>query len=129
MQRRVSFLVVALMLSSAAEASPLVGTWGGDRMILAATASGARVKTDCAAGAISGPIELHRDGTFEAMGSFERYRGGPQRADEDVQVPGASYSGKLDSGTLTLNITTTADRVRHQFVLRRGAAVKLVRCL
>lgn len=122
------FTMVATTNAGAAPA-PLQGQWAGDRMQLVIDAQGGRIETDCASGRINGPIVVAADGRFTMPGSFETHRPGPQRADEAVALPAASYTGELRDGLLTLSITPAGASAAQVYTLQAGARVKLVRCL
>ena len=132
----IQFAILGVLLMTAPLASGvpseggIEGTWGGDRLRLVVDAKGAgRVELDCAGGAITGPLVLSEKGTFVAAGTFEQYRSGPQRADEAAAVAKARYEGNVDGGTMTLSILPEGAAKPQVFKLRKGAAVKLVRCL
>ncbi len=104
--------------------------WGGDRLNLVIDGKGAaQVELDCASGAIAGPIVLSEKRNFTAAGTFEQYRSGPQRADESAAVTKARYEGTVEGTTMTLSIWPEGAAKPQVFKLRKGAAVKLVRCL
>jgi len=122
--------MTAPLASAVASEGGIEGTWGGDRLRLVVDAKGAgRVELDCAGGAIIGPLVLSEKGAFAAAGTFEQYRGGPQRADEAAAVTKARYEGTVEGGTMTLSIWPEGAAKPQVFKLRKGAAVKLVRCL
>lgn len=108
---------------------PLEGQWGGDRIRLVIDSTSGRVETDCASGTISGPIKLGADGKFVASGTFEQFRGGPQRADEAAAPASARYSGEVKQDAMQLSIIPEGESGAQVYNLRKGAAVKLVRCL
>ena len=108
---------------------PLEGQWGGDRLQLVIESNSGRVETDCASGTIDGPIKLSADGRFVASGTFEQYRAGPQRADEAAAPANARYSGEVKQEAMKLSILPVGASAAQVFNLRKGAAVKLVRCL
>lgn len=107
----------------------LEGKWGGDRLRLVVDVAGATVETDCATGRIAGPITLSDDGSFLATGTFEEHRGGAQRADSPASSPNARYRGQVEGDVLTLSILPAGASTAQTFKIRKGAAVKLVRCL
>lgn len=122
-------LMVAPLAMGVPAAGSIEGAWGGDRLRLVVDAQGAgRVELDCASGAIVGPILLSEKGNFAAAGTFEQYRSGPQRADEAAAVTKARYEGAVEGGAMTLSIWPEGAAKPQVFKLRKGAAVKLVRC-
>lgn len=123
-------LAMTVQIASAGSpAEPLEGQWGGDRIRLVIDSNNGRIETDCASGTIGGPIKLGADGKFVASGTFEQYRGGPQRADEAAAPANARYSGEVEQDAMKLSILPVGASAAQVFNLRKGAAVKLVRCL
>jgi hypothetical protein len=123
-------LMTAPLVSAVHSDGAIEGTWGGDRLRLVVDAKGAgRVELDCASGAIAGPLMLNEKGAFAAAGTFEQYRAGPQRADEAAAAKNARYEGTVEGETMTLSIWPEGAAKPQIFKLRKGAAVKLVRCL
>ena len=120
----------ATLALGAPAAGAIEGAWGGERLRLVVDAKGSgRVELECAAGAIAGPLVLREKGTFTAPGTFEQFRSGPQRADEAAAVTKARYEGSVEDGTMTLSIWPEGASKPQVFKLRKGVAVKLVRCL
>lgn len=117
------------MAAQVASAPPLEGQWGGDRLLLVIDASGGRVQMDCASGTFVGPITLAANGSFATTGTFEAHRAGPQRADEAAAPAAARYAGEIQDDAMRLSILAEGAAVPQVFTLRRGAVVKLVRCL
>lgn len=107
----------------------LAGEWAGDRMLMTFNSEGARIEMDCASGSINGPIKLGRNGSFAGRGHFERYHGGPQRADEAVNPSDARYTGTITGDLMKLSIVDKSSRTPHTYTLRKGARMKLIRCL
>lgn len=133
MLRTLIILGLALAGVTAVTSNPptasLGGDWAGDRMQLTFTPEGARVEMDCASGAIKGPIALDRNGKFAAKGHFERYQSGPQRADNFQKPSEARFSGKITGDMMKLSILDKGAHVPHAYTLRKGARLKLIRCL
>ena len=127
LSRLATLALTACLIGATAE--PLLGTWGGDRVQLMATAAGATIKFDCASGDIAGPLTLQHNGRFRWRGDFVQYRGGPQRADAPAGSTPALYTGKLHGDTLSLEITAADRTSLWQGDLHRGARMKFVRCL
>ncbi len=115
-------------LASPAITAPLTGRWAGDRLDLVATASGARLALDCAAGHIDAPISPDKTGHFSASGSFNAWQPGPQRADEPVPDAAARFTGTISGDRMTLHIQR-AGIEPQTYQLVRGATSKPVRCL
>lgn len=106
-----------------------VGEWGGERVRLSVDERGAVIQTDCASGHVAGPIKLGVDGSFVAGGSFAEHSGGPQRADGATSQADARFSGHVRGDTMRLSVQRSGGQAALEFTLRRGATVKLVRCL
>ena len=84
---------------------------------------------DCASGSIAGPIKLGADGSFTAEGSFLPHQAGAQRANEGVAPLSARYTGEVRNDAMQLSILAAGATTPQLFMLRRGAKVKLIRCL
>lgn len=121
--------LVMQIVPAEAIAGPLEGRWSGDRLQLVIESNKGSVVTDCASGTINSPLKLTSDGKFVAFGTFEPHRSGPQRADEPAASANASYSGEVKQDSMTLSILVAGTTSAQVFNLRKGAAVKLVRCL
>ena len=124
-------LVGALAIVDAAAAAEtlLDGTWGGDRLMLVVDAAGANLETDCASGRIAGPISISPTGAFAAEGTFEQHQGGPQPAEPQGKTSGARFSGEVKGDAMTLSIVRGGNADARTFSLRRGAKVKILRCV
>ena len=122
-------LAFAQLVSTQLEGGTLEGRWGGDRLQLTLDANGGRLELDCASGTIAGPVKSLANGKFSAVGTFDQHSPGPQRADEAAAVGKARYSGEIHDGAMTLSILAAGAGAPQVFHLRKGAAVKLVRCL
>lgn len=120
--------LAAGLLASAGTVPALDGRWAGDRMIMTIGPDGATLQSDCAAGAISGPIALDRHGKFNARGNYHVYRGGPQQADVAPSRTVSTFRGRLAGDLLELSISNPGLPVAT-FKLRRDGKLKLVRCL
>lgn len=108
---------------------PLEGRWGGDRLQLMVSAGSGKLEMDCASGSFAVPLRLSASGQFAVQGQFERHGAGPQRADETPAAAPARYAGELHGDVLTLRVWQSEAPVPMVFTLRKGASVKLVRCL
>ena len=123
-------LMMAIQMASAAPGS-LEGQWGGDRLQMVIDANGGRLESDCASGSFTGPVVLAKDGRFIASGTFTQHQTGPDLADADAALTKAHYAGEVmpDGLTMTLSIQAVGKNAAQVFTLRKGAKVKLVRCL
>ena len=120
--------MAALALAMPATAAPLTGHWAGDRLTLVATATGAQLVLDCAAGRIDAPIAPDAAGHFTAHGSFASFQPGPQRADDPAPEAPAMFAGTVTGDRMTISISRPGAE-RQTYRLARGAAIKPVRCL
>ncbi len=129
MKSGLAVLTGMMMAIAATAAGSLEGVWGGDRMRLVVDADGATLEADCADGRIAGPIVLTGDGTFVATGRFVRHKGGPEVVDAVPASDAARFGGQVKGDTLRLSILPAGASAPQTFNLRKGAAIKLVRCL
>lgn len=106
----------------------LEGQWGGDRMQFTVHQGKGTVDLECARGTVNGPIKLSTKAQFEAKGSFELLRGGPQRVDEVPTPATARYAGTLVGQTLRLEVWPAPGEPVQVFNLRKGVQVKMLRC-
>ena len=125
-----AFLGALAMAGAVAAADALLqGEWGGDRLRIVIDASGASLETDCASGRITGPIKISPTGAFAADGTFERHLGGPQPAEPRGKPSTAHYSGEVKGDVMTLTVVPEGATAALRFSLRRGATVKILRCV
>lgn len=122
-------LFVAGGSQSAETATPLLGSWGGERVNVVFGADGARLAYDCAAGAIAGPVLPDSRGRFTASGTHQAYRPGPDRADEAATARAATYDGQLTGTLLELQVRVDGDATVQRYRLEKDRKVKLARCL
>lgn len=114
--------------AAAASGTALLGIWGGERMQLTIDPQGARLSTDCASGSIGTPLVLNARGGFVARGHFAQHQPGPQQADE-AAAPNARFSAEVEGELMTLTITPDVATTPQIVKLRKGARVKLLRCM
>ncbi|SRR6266542_2186743 len=106
------------------------GTWGGDHIRLAVTATSATTEYDCAHGTIDQPLMADRDGRLSVTGTHTFEHGGPIRVDESADRHPARYEGRLIDDTLQLTVTITdTQQTLGTFTVKRGAAPRLLKCL
>ena len=132
--RAVAALIGGLVMAQsgvagATAARAIEGQWGGDRMNLLIDAAGGQLELDCASGRMVGAVRWDANGRFSARGTFDQQQAGPQRADADHVATPARYSGEVKAETMTLSILTEGAQAPQVFNLRKGARVKLLRCL
>lgn len=121
-------IMMAMIAVTPATAKPLEGVWAGDRMILTATATGARIDGDCATGNISAPLKPDVHGHFQVMGAFQRYRPGAQAEDTADVAHLTRFVGELRGKLLLLTVTGPGEKP-EAFRLVKGNSIKLIRCL
>ena len=126
-------VLLACALTLAARAEPVqgavTGAWAGDRARLVLDEHGGRLEMDCASGSFASPLRPADDGAFRVLGTFERHGAGAQRTDAGATARPAQYAGEVKDGAMTLSIQAEGQDGPQVLHLRRGANVKLVRCL
>jgi hypothetical protein len=131
--RFVPLVLVAIAISSACHdpvAPDPVGAWGGTHMALTLTASGGTVEYDCAVGAITEPVRVGNDGTFDAAGTFTPGHGGPIRVGEVFPAYPARYAGRIAGDVMTLSVTRTDTTMTiGAYSLRRGVQAQVFKCV
>ena len=104
------------------------GNWGGDQVSLNVSEGGATIEFACAHGKITEPMVIDSNGKFSVKGTFVRERGGPTREGKE-RGDDATYSGSVQSETMTLKIINSAGETLGDFTLVRGKSVRLRKCL
>lgn len=127
-------MLVLLVGASATCASSLTGPvrpgdWGGEHIGLSVAERGATVEYDCANGTIDEPL-VAVEGRFTALGTHIREHGGPIREGETADKHPARYEGRIDGGTMTLEVvlTDSGEKV-GAFKLVRGQSPHVFKCL
>jgi hypothetical protein len=106
-----------------------VGAWGGDRVRMEVTSSGAVLDYDCAHGTIDQPIVLDAQGRFDVTGVHVFERGGPILDQPEDKHP-ARYTGSSNGTTLTLIVTITdRNEVVGTYKLTYGQQGRVMKCL
>src|SRR5436309_3568847 len=82
----------------------VVGTWGGEHVVLDVSKNGAVLEFDCAHGQIDQPLILDKKGRFAARGTFTPEHGGPVRRDEVTPSSATRYSGQVKGDVMTLKV-------------------------
>jgi hypothetical protein len=119
----------ALLLGDGGGAVP-EGAWGGVGVSLRVSASGAEIEFDCGRGTLGAPLRFGADGRFDVSGRYVPGRPGPARpGDSEASGRDASYRGRVDGDTLTLEVLPSGSgRALGPFSLRRGATPRLRKC-
>jgi hypothetical protein len=107
----------------------VVGPWGGEHMGLVASDTGAAIEYDCASGAITQPLHVSSDGSFNWQGVFYPGHPGPERVGEQPQPHPAVYSGRIagDAMAISLHVTDSLN-ITQEFTLAKGANAKVYKC-
>lgn len=107
----------------------LLGAWGGEHISLELTANGGTVEFDCAHGAIARAIAPDASGRFDVPGRYVEEHGGPVRQGTPSAGLAVRFSGRVEDGRMTLNVTRSATKARiGTFALERGREPLLVKC-
>jgi hypothetical protein len=129
-------LLISLLMSCATTPRPAEsrrvpeGQWGGGGIAIDVGKSGARIEFDCAHGTIDQPLAVDAEGQFDQPGTWGRDHPGPIRMGEEKSGEPARYRGKLEGGTLTLQIHLARDgRSVGSFTATQGATPRIHRCL
>jgi hypothetical protein len=104
------------------------GSWGGDQVSLNVSEYGTSIEFSCAHGKITEPMVTDSNGKFSVKGTFVKERGGPTRQGEE-RGEDVTYSGTVESETMTLKIINTAGETMGDFTLVRGKSVRIRKCL
>jgi hypothetical protein len=125
-----AFSAMGSQASAIATAGPLTGAWGGEHVGLELDAEGGRVRYDCAAGTIDGPVLPGASGRFQANGAHRPNLGGPERQGREPPLLPAIYTGTVRGDIMTLSVRVPSRAMEiGPFTLRRGAEPILLRCL
>lgn len=121
---------MTLMVSTAGAEpiSPLMGAWGGPQVRLVLTEKGGTVELACASASLDAPVRPDAAGKFVSTGRYERFDGGPAKADVPPATTPAQITGLIDGDTMRLSILPKGDKVAQAYTLERGRRVKLIRC-
>lgn len=104
---------------------PMLGTWGGEQVMLTIGPDTALLRLGCAEGEFPAPDRLDETGRFVQAGSFNAHGGGPSTADERTSK--AQFEGVLTGDQLSLTVRHGSSVETHR--LTRGLQSKVIRCL
>ena len=105
------------------------GVWGGDHAALTVIETGAHLELDCASGDISGRLSAGGDGRFSVEGVFVVEHAGPVRSDETPERKPARFSGRVEGGTMSLDVTLVESNTSvGRFALELGRAPGVKKC-
>ena len=108
---------------------PVAGEWGGRHVRLSLGLNDGTLEYDCAAGTITGPLQLRLDGTFDAEGTLTPGRGGPEIEGQETPSFRVRYSGNVRGNTMSFQGRVENGVLLGPFILRRGADPIIFRCL
>ena len=108
--------------------SELIGTWGGDNIVVEVTTEGATIEYGCAHGSIREKIVLDNQGKFLLKGFHKAERGGPTRQGNE-QGEAATYAGTITGNTMTFEVRLErGNESIGTFKVEKGRRVRLMRC-
>lgn len=132
---RRGILLIAAMTSLSSCANglgerDLLGSWGGEHLLLTLTKSGGSVEYDCATGTVAAAWGVGSDGEFSATGRYLPGHGGPIGEGEDSTSRPASYHGSVHGAVMQLTVTLTdSAQVLGSYLLRQGSSGSVFKCL
>lgn len=106
----------------------LSGNWGGEHVALSLSPAGGTIEYDCANGTLDAGITPDGDGAFRVAGRHVRGSGGPERVGVQPSSVPATYLGQVSGDRMQLRVRLEADTL-GPFILHRGAAPQLLKCL
>jgi len=115
---------------SAPSGALATGVWGGDHVTMTVASGSAQFDFDCAHGSVDTTIVVDGRGQFAATGVFVREHGGPIREGETPDAHPATYTGTVETNTLTLTVRLidTKETI-GSFTLAAGSRGRVVKCL
>ena len=125
-----TFLFLVAACADIPTATDLLGSWGGDHLLMQVDAVGASLEYDCASGTINEPIRPDAMGRFDVLGVHTPGQGGPVRQGEVGPSYAARYVGRVEGRRMTLTVSlvdTTA--VVGTFDLEQGRSGSVWKCL
>ena len=118
-----------MSMTSADAATIQPGTWSDNGATLTTAAQQSRIDVGTGVAVIKGPLRTDARGNFKAVGLFEHYLPGPQRADVAPVMHKARISGRTVGTSIELSMHVEGERAARKFVLKQGRAAKLIRPL
>jgi hypothetical protein len=130
--RRTMGIAIVLSLSAtprlAGEQRVANGRWGGERVGMEVSDTGARLEFDCAHGRIGEPLVLNQSGVFDVKGTYTVERPGPRRED-DSNVRAVRYAGRVEGKSMTLAIQAEgASDPIGRYTLEHGKTPLVKKC-
>ena len=120
---------VALMREKPRTRPLPTGTWGGQHILLEATARRVSIEYDCAHATIDKRIVLDRNGRFEVSGMQVSERGGPVRQGSEKRGYAVRFVGEVKGKEMTLTVTKSeTNESIGTFTLNYGQQPRLMKC-
>jgi hypothetical protein len=108
--------------------SELVGTWGGDNLVVEINTEGATIDYGCAHGTINENIVPDKQGRFSVKGLHKIHTGGPTRQGSEEGQP-AIYSGTVVGNVMSFEVKLERENDSiGKFKVEKGKQVRLRRC-
>ena len=105
------------------------GTWGGDRIRLDVTSSGAKIEYDCAHGTIDEAIVVDGTSRFSVPGTHTFERGGSIGSGKAADRHPARYDGRVVGDTMEITATVTdTNRRIGRFMLFLNHSARFEKC-
>ena len=104
----------------------LIGVWGGDRIRLDGTTTGARVQLDCMVARTEEALTLDKTGAFAVAMTFVPIRGVQIDGPEDRLA--SRVTGQIENDVLHITITSEQSEANGTFTLRLNGKAKLPNC-
>jgi hypothetical protein len=118
-----------MSMTSADAATIQPGVWSGNGATLTSAPQQTRIDVGTGVALIKGGLHPDAKGNFKAIGLFEVYAPGPQRADVAPVMHKAHISGRTVGTSIELTMHVEGEREMRKFVLKQGRSAKLVRPL
>jgi hypothetical protein len=101
--------------------------WGGDHIQLQILQTGGSLEFDCATGKITEPLRPNKTGAFTVQGTYSAEHAGPIRDDSDPTQK-ATYVGRIEGGTMELEIVLGKDAKIGPYTLVRNQSGNVRKC-
>jgi hypothetical protein len=118
-----------MAMTSADAATIQPGMWSGNGATLTTAPQQTRLDVGTGIALIKGGLHPDAKGNFKAIGMFEAFAPGPQRADVAPVMRKAHISGRTVGTSIELTMHVDGERAMRKFVLKQGRGAKLVRPL
>lgn len=123
-----TFMGVAAAMLPLHAADETVNVWGGEHVAMELSSTGADLDFDCAVGTITEPLELRRDGTYRAAGTYQPERPGPVSGNGNAAVA-AVYAATVTGNVMELRVMLVKNNESvGTFKLARGDSGHVMKC-